>query len=99
MVAGFAHADLGHPESAILDYKAGLKEDRSESGFRTVYLLETSTLIALPLDSTVRILVTSEDVIHSWAVPAFGVKVDAIPGRLNQVFVTPRVQGVFLWSM
>ncbi len=66
-----------------------------ESGSKNIYLLETNNLIALPLDTTVRILVTSEDVIHSWAVPSFGVKVDAIPGRLNQVFVTPRVQGIF----
>ena len=95
MTAGFASEYLGHPKSAVLDYKAGIHESRLESGNRAIYLLETNCLIALPLDKTVRILVTSEDVIHSWAVPSFGVKVDAIPGRLNQVFVTPRVQGVF----
>ena len=95
MTAGLAMKYLGHPESAILDHDAGEKENRLESGSRVLYLLETNNMIALPLDTTVRILVTSEDVIHSWAVPAFGVKVDAIPGRLNQVFVTPRVQGIY----
>jgi hypothetical protein len=39
----------------------------------------------LPTNSLVRLLVTSADVIHSWAVPSLGVKIDAIPGRLNQV--------------
>jgi heme/copper-type cytochrome/quinol oxidase subunit 2 len=39
----------------------------------------------LPTNSLVRLLVTSSDVIHSWAVPSLGVKIDAIPGRLNQV--------------
>lgn len=96
MTAGFANEKLlGHPKSAALDFNAGLQESRLQSGQRDLYLLETNNVIALPLDSTVRILVTSEDVIHSWAVPAFGVKVDAIPGRLNQVFVTPRVLGTF----
>ena len=39
----------------------------------------------LPTNSLVRLLVTSTDVIHSWAVPSLGVKIDAVPGRLNQV--------------
>ena len=65
MTAGYASPALGHPQSAVLDYRAGLSESRTESGDRTLYLLETSCLIALPLDTTVRILVTSEDVIHS----------------------------------
>lgn len=65
MTAGLAMRSIGHPESAVLDYAAGVKESRLESGPRCLYLLETNNLIALPLDTTVRILVTSEDVIHS----------------------------------
>jgi heme/copper-type cytochrome/quinol oxidase subunit 2 len=38
----------------------------------------------LPINNHIRILVTAADVLHSWAVPSFGVKVDACPGRLNQ---------------
>lgn len=53
-------------------------------------LLEVDNRIVLPLDSQVRIIVTSSDVIHSWTIPRMGVKVDAIPGRLNQIgFTTP----------
>ena len=53
-------------------------------------LLEVDNRIVLPLDSQVRIMVTSSDVIHSWTIPRMGVKVDAIPGRLNQIgFTTP----------
>jgi heme/copper-type cytochrome/quinol oxidase subunit 2 len=95
MVAGFAHERLGHPASAVSDWLSSVGESRLNSGDRTIYLLETDNLIALPLNTTVRVLVTSEDVIHSWAVPSFGVKVDAVPGRLNQVFVTPKAQGTF----
>jgi len=47
------------------------------------YLLATNNPIVVPMDTTVRVLVTSNDVIHAWAVPAFGVKEDATQGRVN----------------
>jgi heme/copper-type cytochrome/quinol oxidase subunit 2 len=43
----------------------------------------------------VRLLITSADVLHSWAVPSFGVKVDACPGRLSEVLVYIKREGVF----
>nr|YP_009692498.1 cytochrome oxidase subunit 2 [Asterorhombus intermedius]QEH58975.1 cytochrome oxidase subunit 2 [Asterorhombus intermedius] len=58
-------------------------------------LLEADHRMVVPTESPVRILVTAEDVLHSWALPALGVKVDAVPGRLNQTtFVVDR-PGVF----
>jgi heme/copper-type cytochrome/quinol oxidase subunit 2 len=48
-------------------------------------LLKTDNDVYLPTYQPIRVLVTSSDVIHSWAVPALGIKVDACPGRLNQV--------------
>jgi len=48
-------------------------------------LLEVDHRAILPIITEIRILVTAADVIHSWAVPSLGVKVDAVPGRLNQV--------------
>jgi cytochrome c oxidase subunit 2 len=47
------------------------------------YLLATNNPIVVPMDTTVRVLITSNDVIHAWAVPAFGVKEDATQGRVN----------------
>nr|YP_007025101.1 cytochrome c oxidase subunit II [Gorpis annulatus]AEI53344.1 cytochrome c oxidase subunit II [Gorpis annulatus] len=47
-------------------------------------LLEVDNRIVLPINSQIRILVTASDVIHSWTIPALGVKIDATPGRLNQ---------------
>nr|QDI93831.1 cytochrome c oxidase subunit II [Tuxedo cruralis] len=47
-------------------------------------LLDVDNRIILPLNSTIRILVTSSDVIHSWTIPSLGVKIDGTPGRLNQ---------------
>nr|YP_010117781.1 cytochrome c oxidase subunit II [Diplonevra peregrina]QPN53554.1 cytochrome c oxidase subunit 2 [Diplonevra peregrina] len=55
--------------------------DLSDNGFR---LLDVDNRVVLPMNSQIRILVTATDVIHSWAVPALGVKIDGTPGRLNQ---------------
>nr|QFU28625.1 cytochrome c oxidase subunit II [Cuculus canorus] len=58
-------------------------------------LLEVDHRVVIPMESHVRIIVTANDVLHSWAVPALGVKTDAIPGRLNQTsFITTR-PGIF----
>lgn len=48
-------------------------------------LLSTDQVLVIPTDTTVRFLVTSNDVIHSRALPSFGIKIDAVPGRINQV--------------
>jgi heme/copper-type cytochrome/quinol oxidase subunit 2 len=48
-------------------------------------LLCTDQVLVIPSDTTIRFLVTSNDVIHSRALPSFGIKIDAVPGRINQV--------------
>jgi len=50
-------------------------------------LIESSNHLIIPIKTPTRILVTSKDVIHSWTIPSLGVKVDAIPGRINQIFI------------
>nr|AAS67170.1 cytochrome oxidase subunit II [Campethera nivosa] len=58
-------------------------------------LLEVDHRVVVPMESPIRIIVTADDVLHSWAVPTLGVKTDAIPGRLNQTsFITTR-PGIF----
>ena len=49
----------------------------------------------LPVETHIRVLVTAADVLHSWAVPSFGVKVDACPGRLNQTSMFIKREGTF----
>nr|UQJ79455.1 cytochrome c oxidase subunit II [Rasbora pauciperforata] len=56
-------------------------QDLTEGGFR---LLETDHRMVIPQESPIRIIVSAEDVLHSWAVPSLGIKMDATPGRLNQ---------------
>nr|ABK19915.1 cytochrome oxidase subunit 2 [Ichthyomyzon bdellium]ABK19916.1 cytochrome oxidase subunit 2 [Ichthyomyzon greeleyi]ABK19917.1 cytochrome oxidase subunit 2 [Ichthyomyzon greeleyi]ABK19918.1 cytochrome oxidase subunit 2 [Ichthyomyzon greeleyi] len=56
-----------------------------------IRLLDVDHRIVVPMESPIRMLITSEDVIHSWTIPSLGTKVDAVPGRLNQVtFITTR---------
>ena len=58
-------------------------------------LLETNRRILLPTDTHLRLLVTAADVLHSWTIPSFGVKVDACPGRLNQLNLYIKRTGLF----
>ena len=56
-------------------------------------LLTTDQVLVIPSETPLRFLVTSNDVIHSWCIPSFGIKMDAIPGRLNQVLLTTPYYG------
>ncbi|NP_062470.1 cytochrome c oxidase subunit II (mitochondrion) [Physeter macrocephalus] len=58
-------------------------------------LLEVDNRMVLPMEMTIRVLVSSEDVLHSWAVPSLGLKTDAIPGRLNQTTLMSTRPGLF----
>nr|YP_010222500.1 cytochrome c oxidase subunit II [Brachyplatys subaeneus]UCC45911.1 cytochrome c oxidase subunit II [Brachyplatys subaeneus] len=56
-------------------------KEMNSSEFR---LLDVDNRVILPMNSQIRVLITAADVLHSWAIPSLGVKIDAIPGRLNQ---------------
>jgi len=58
-------------------------------------LLETDNHTMVPVNSQVRNLISAADVLHSWALPRMGVKVDAVPGRLNQIKFLPKITGLF----
>lgn len=70
-----------------------LEDDELEDG--QVRLLETDNAVVLPVQTHVRLQVTASDVLHSWTVPAFGVKIDAVPGRLNEVWVYVNEPGTY----
>nr|YP_009711207.1 cytochrome c oxidase subunit II [Lactarius lactarius]QGI24665.1 cytochrome c oxidase subunit II [Lactarius lactarius]UPT34421.1 cytochrome c oxidase subunit II [Lactarius lactarius] len=67
-------------------------QDLTPGQFR---LLETDHRMVIPVESPIRVLISAEDVLHSWAVPSLGVKVDAVPGRLNQTTFIVGRPGVF----
>nr|AQU14297.1 cytochrome c oxidase subunit II [Neochauliodes parasparsus]UFZ13192.1 cytochrome c oxidase subunit II [Neochauliodes sinensis]UFZ13858.1 cytochrome c oxidase subunit II [Neochauliodes koreanus] len=66
--------------------------EMTSDGFR---LLDVDNRIILPMLSQIRILVTAADVLHSWTIPALGVKIDATPGRLNQASFFINRPGLF----
>ncbi len=85
----FEYPDLGVRMTANL-----LPEEEAEAQGRP-YLLATDAPLLVPVGTTVRVLVTSNDVIHAFAVPAFGVKEDAIQGRVNETWFNVDREGVF----
>jgi heme/copper-type cytochrome/quinol oxidase subunit 2 len=69
--------------------------DESMLTFGQFRLLDVDMRLILPILVHIRLLITSLDVIHSWAVPSFGIKMDACPGKLNYVPLFIQRKGVF----
>ena len=92
----YEYSDYNHlteeNESLNFDSYMIAEEDLVLGSFR---LLEVDNRVVLPVNTHVRVLVTAADVLHSWAIPSFGVKVDACPGRLNQTSLFIKRPGVF----
>lgn len=74
-------------------------DDRAELGKEDLSeyprLLAVDNEVVVPVDTTVRVLVTAGDVIHAFAMPAFGIKVDAVPGRLNETWFKAQREGLY----
>jgi len=71
-----------------IDGVFSLEIDSYIDGDRAVRLIDVDNRVVVPAQEHIRALITSSDVLHSWALPSLGVKIDAIPGRLNQfVFI------------
>lgn len=72
-----------------------IPDDQIKKDQGQLRLLETDNIVVLPVDTNVRVIVTADDVIHSWAVPALGVKMDAVPGRINELWFRADRTGSF----
>nr|UUK33599.1 cytochrome c oxidase subunit 2 [Didemnum perlucidum] len=75
-----------------LNYDSYMNKDINMGGLR---LLEVDNNLYLPFNSSIQMIVTSEDVLHSWALPNLGMKIDAVPGRLNSIMVSSVFPGKF----
>ncbi|MGJ8621639.1 MAG: cytochrome c oxidase subunit II [Yoonia sp.] len=72
------------------------REELPEYGYDDeLYLLATDTAVVVPVGATVVMQVTGADVIHSWTIPAFGVKQDAVPGRLAELWFAAEQEGIY----
>jgi len=87
--------DYEYPDQKIAAFTATPMSEDDAKAKNLPYLLETNLSMYAPVGQVVRVQVTAEDVIHSWSVPAFGVKIDAIPGRLNQTWFKADRTGTF----
>ncbi|WP_229708116.1 cytochrome c oxidase subunit II [Tistrella bauzanensis] len=83
-----------YPDNGNFGFVSNMIEeaDLPEGGHR---LLEVDNRVVVPVGQTVRLLITSEDVLHSFAMPSFGVKMDAVPGRLNETWFRVEKPGVY----
>ena len=70
-----------------------LEDDELEEG--QPRLLATDEAVVLPVGVKIRLLTTADDVIHSWAIPAFGVKMDSVPGRINETWFQINREGTY----
>ena len=89
---GYEYHDNGNftYEAFMLQSEDELEEDKP---FKR--MLTTDTKVVVPVNKIVRMQVTAADVLHSWAVPAFGVKTDAVPGRLNETWFKAEKIGIY----
>ena len=83
-------------KDAINDRAEGSSEKREAlDASGDTYLLSVDNHLVVPVDTTIRFLITSNDVIHNWWVPAFAVKQDANPGFINDAWAKPTVIGTY----
>ncbi len=88
-----------NPEGDNVSFFSNLLTDKAEIGNTEAkgsnYLIEVDEPLVIPVDTKVRFLVTANDVLHAWWVPALAVKRDAIPGFINEAWTKPTESGVY----
>nr|QNS23168.1 Cox2 [Metschnikowia colocasiae] len=90
----YEYSDFVSEKGETMEFESYMiPEDMLEEG--QLRLLDTDTSMVLPVDTHVRFIVTANDVLHSFAVPSLGIKMDATPGRLNQVSALIQRTGVY----
>jgi cytochrome c oxidase subunit 2 len=91
-------ATLGDEDADVIPYvfTDAMKARLERAGYsENEFLLATDTAVVVPVNKTVVVLVTGGDVIHSWTVPAFAVKQDAVPGRTAALWFKPEREGIY----
>nr|QPN52507.1 cytochrome c oxidase subunit II [Lycorma delicatula] len=81
-----------YSDSKKMEFESYMKPQTELPSFR---LIEVDNRMVIPFSTQIRMIVSSSDVIHSWTIPSMGVKMDAIPGRLNQISLMTKNPGVF----
>ena len=87
--------DYEYPDQKIAAYTSTLMSETDAGSRHVPYKLAANAPMFAPVNKVVRVEVTGEDVIHSFSMPAFGIKIDAVPGRLNETWFKADRTGVF----
>lgn len=85
----YSYADQG------VEFTANPLQEEDAAAAKKPFRLATDEAMVVPVNTTVRMLITGNDVIHAWGVPAFGVKEDAIPGRVNDTWFKVTETGTY----
>ncbi len=87
----YEYSDYISPELSFESYM--IPTDNLEEG--QLRLLEVDNRLILPSETSIRVIITAADVLHSWAIPSLGIKMDCVPGRLNQTSLYVKRNGVY----
>lgn len=95
----YEYPDLGTNEdgSVKVSFTSYLKPKEQAEADGTPWLLATDVPMVVPVNKTVKMIITSDPIgiIHAWTIPSFGMKIDAIPGRLNEDWFKAEREGVY----
>nr|UCC42863.1 cytochrome c oxidase subunit II [Geisha distinctissima] len=81
-----------YSDKTKIEFESYMKKNKK----KIIRLMETDNRLMLPALTQTRMIVSSSDVIHSWTIPSLGVKMDAVPGRLNQISMMIKKPGLFM---
>ncbi len=84
-----------YPDQGIAEFISNMKTEDEAVAQKVPYRLAANDPLVVPVNKTVRVLVTGADVIHAFAVPSFGVITDAVPGRVNETWFKAEKTGVY----
>jgi cytochrome c oxidase subunit II len=84
-----------YPDNGDFTFDALMIPDRRAAAAHEPRLLGTNNPVVVPVGKVIRVLTTGADVIHSWALPAMGVKIDAVPGRINETWFKAEREGTY----
>jgi len=90
----YEYSDFINEEGESIEFDSYMVPDADlEEG--QLRLLDVDNRVVIPVDTHIRFIITGQDVIHDFAVPSLGLKIDAVPGRLNQLSVLVQREGVY----
>jgi cytochrome c oxidase subunit 2 len=84
-----------YPDQKIDEYTSNILPEDKAKAAGSPWMLATTAPLVVPVNKTVHVLVVGADVIHSFSVPAFGIKIDAVPGRTNDTWFKATQTGTF----